>query len=97
MSYIGKHLSALPSPALVLDRERFRRNCERMLAVARESGVQLRGQTKTHKTVEGGVLQVSPPGCPTPLLPCFADWRQSAVHCDLHPGGVRDVRWCRLR
>ena len=28
-----------------------------MLETAAESGVKLRGQTKTHKTVEGGVLQ----------------------------------------
>ena len=28
-----------------------------MLERAQESGVELRGQTKTHKTVEGGILQ----------------------------------------
>ena len=29
----------------------------RMLERAEESGVELRGQTKTHKTVEGGIIQ----------------------------------------
>ena len=29
----------------------------RMLERAEECGVELRGQTKTHKTVEGGILQ----------------------------------------
>ena len=29
----------------------------RMLETASDNGVKLRGQTKTHKTVEGGILQ----------------------------------------
>jgi len=32
-------------------------NCKKMLELARLNGINLRGQTKTHKTVEGGVLQ----------------------------------------
>ena len=28
-----------------------------MLEIASSSGVELRGQTKTHKTVEGGIIQ----------------------------------------
>ena len=31
--------------------------CRKMLERAESSGVDLRGQTKTHKTVEGGILQ----------------------------------------
>jgi D-serine deaminase-like pyridoxal phosphate-dependent protein len=45
------------TPALLLDREVVRRNCERMLAKARESGVGFRPHVKTHKTVEVGRIQ----------------------------------------
>ena len=33
------------------------KNCAEMLARADEAGIKLRGQTKTHKTVEGALLQ----------------------------------------
>ena len=57
MSFLGKHISSLPTPAFIIDREVVEANCRQMLETAAESGVKLRGQTKTHKTVEGGVLQ----------------------------------------
>ena len=35
----------------------FEANCTKMLELARTNGISLRAQTKTHKTVEGAVLQ----------------------------------------
>ena len=57
MSVIGKHISSLQTPAFIINQRQFRENCQEMLDRAQASGVSLRGQTKTHKTVEGGVLQ----------------------------------------
>jgi D-serine deaminase-like pyridoxal phosphate-dependent protein len=50
-------LADLPTPSLLVDLPRTRRNCERMLAFARERGVRLRPHVKTHKCVEIGRLQ----------------------------------------
>ena len=36
----------------------FEANCRKMLDLAKTNKISLRAQTKTHKTVEGGVLQV---------------------------------------
>lgn len=50
-------LADLPTPSLLIDLPRLRRNCERMLAFARERGVRLRPHVKTHKCVEIALLQ----------------------------------------
>ena len=50
-------LAALPTPSLLVDLARVRRNCERMLAFARQGGVRLRPHVKTHKCVEIARLQ----------------------------------------
>jgi D-serine deaminase-like pyridoxal phosphate-dependent protein len=49
--------AGLPTPSLLVDLARVRRNCERMLAFAREGGVRLRPHVKTHKCVEIARLQ----------------------------------------
>ena len=56
-SQIGKHISELPTPCLVVSKKAVEDNCQGMLEKASKMEVQLRGQTKTHKTVEGGILQ----------------------------------------
>ena len=82
MSFVGRHISSLPTPALIVDKEKvihvnflfpspsftldrmwsflsqFEANCQKMLDLAETNKISLRAQTKTHKTVEGGVLQV---------------------------------------
>ncbi|HVR42828.1 MAG TPA: alanine racemase [Thermoanaerobaculia bacterium] len=50
-------LSEVPTPAFVLDLGRARRNCDVMRAKAERSGVAFRPHVKTHKTVEGALLQ----------------------------------------
>ncbi len=49
-------LEDLPTPSLVLDRERLERNCERMAARAAALGVRLRPHMKTAKSADVGRL-----------------------------------------
>lgn len=51
-------LRDLQTPAALVDEAVARRNCERMLARARDWDVELRPHVKTHKTVEGARLQL---------------------------------------
>ncbi|KAK3857131.1 hypothetical protein Pcinc_036593 [Petrolisthes cinctipes] len=57
MASVGKRVSELTTPAFVLDRVKVEANCSNMLATCADLGLTLRAQTKTHKTVEGTVLQ----------------------------------------
>ncbi|TRY73948.1 hypothetical protein TCAL_15709 [Tigriopus californicus] len=54
---IGRTIDHLATPAFVVDLDVVKANCERMLARAQKGGLHLRGQTKTHKTVEGAIYQ----------------------------------------
>ena len=56
-SQIGKNIQDLPTPCLIVSAKAVEDNCNKMLEKAQKLGVQLRGQTKTHKTIEAGVLQ----------------------------------------
>ena len=48
----------LSTPALLVDKKKVVKNCESMLKTACQAGnIKLRAQTKTHKTVEGAVMQ----------------------------------------
>jgi len=48
----------LSTPALLVDRKIVENNCQAMLQTSKKAGnIKLRAQTKTHKTVEGAVLQ----------------------------------------
>ena len=52
-----RSLASLRTPCAVVRRSVVQANCERMLERARALGVQLRPHVKTHKTVEGALLQ----------------------------------------
>ena len=56
-SQIGKSINDLPTPCLVVSEKAYKNNCKNMIEKACQMGVQLRGQTKTHKTIEGAILQ----------------------------------------
>ena len=43
--------------ALVVDKRVVKQNCQKMLDLAATMNIKLRGQTKTHKTIEGAILQ----------------------------------------
>lgn len=49
---------ALPTPALLIDEETVKKNCEDMLLKARNAGINLRPHVKTHKCHEIARLQV---------------------------------------
>ncbi|KAM3162468.1 D-serine dehydratase [Lachancea thermotolerans] len=57
-AYYGKDLSDLPTPSLVVDRSVFKKNCEKMLMNAEHLHADFRAHVKTHKTVEGTLLQL---------------------------------------
>ena len=59
-------LAELPTPSLLVDLVRLRRNCERMIAFSSQRAVRLRPHVKTHKCVEthagdlAGITQIRP-------------------------------------
>src|ERR687893_2634173 len=53
------NLSELPTPSLVVDAARVRRNAERMRARVQSMGARLRPHIKTHKCVEIARLQTT--------------------------------------
>lgn len=57
-AFKGKKLSELPTPSFIVDRGKFKENCEKMLANADRLNVDFRAHVKTHKTVEGTLLQL---------------------------------------
>ncbi|WWD03173.1 hypothetical protein V865_001220 [Kwoniella europaea PYCC6329] len=60
--FVGKKIDQLRTPALVVDRSRFKRNCEEVTAEAKKRGMLFRAHVKTHKTTEGTRLQVQAAG-----------------------------------
>ena len=47
--FVGRHLSDINPPAVIIDAAVVRRNCEAMLETARQLGVGFRAHVKTHK------------------------------------------------
>jgi D-serine deaminase-like pyridoxal phosphate-dependent protein len=60
--YVGQRLQDLPTPAVVLDRSKIKKNCAAMLHVCQKLGVGFRAHIKTHKTLELSKLQVGETG-----------------------------------
>ncbi|RDX55797.1 hypothetical protein K466DRAFT_649910 [Polyporus arcularius HHB13444] len=56
--YKGKNLDALRTPALIIDRAIFARNCAKMHDLAKSLGARFRAHVKSHKTPEGTRLQL---------------------------------------
>src|ERR687896_1824351 len=52
------HRDEIPTPALLLDLDRFERNLARMAAHARRSGKNLRPHAKTHRCPEIALRQI---------------------------------------
>jgi D-serine ammonia-lyase len=55
-------LGDLPTPAFVINRSAFQKNCSKILKTVKHKNLKLRPHVKTHKTVEGCLLQVG--DCP---------------------------------
>ncbi|SCU93803.1 LADA_0G04984g1_1 [Lachancea dasiensis] len=56
--FIGKSISDLPTPSFVVDRGIFEQNCEKMLLNASSMQADFRAHVKTHKTLEGTLMQL---------------------------------------
>ncbi|KAI9497020.1 putative serine dehydratase domain-containing protein [Zychaea mexicana] len=55
---VGKRISELRTPTLVIDRTVFKRNCERLGNIKAQHNVKVRVHVKSHKAVEGAALQL---------------------------------------
>jgi D-serine deaminase-like pyridoxal phosphate-dependent protein len=60
--YVGQKLEDLPTPAIVLDRSKIKKNCTAMLQVCQKLNVGFRAHVKSHKTLELSKLQVGETG-----------------------------------
>ncbi|OAK99794.1 hypothetical protein IQ06DRAFT_222350 [Phaeosphaeriaceae sp. SRC1lsM3a] len=60
--YVGQRLQDLPTPALVLDRSKLKKNTAAMLQVCQKLDVGFRAHVKSHKTLELSMLQVGETG-----------------------------------
>ena len=56
-AFIGSCIKDVPTPAFVVDLKAVERNCNRMIKAAEDSKIALRPHVKTHKSVEGAILQ----------------------------------------
>jgi hypothetical protein len=60
--YVGKSLRDLPTPLVVLDRSKVKKNCVAMLQVCEKLDVGFRAHVKSHKTLELSQMQVGETG-----------------------------------
>ncbi|WRT68112.1 uncharacterized protein IL334_005087 [Kwoniella shivajii] len=60
--FIGKKIDQLRTPALIVDRSKFKKNCEDVTRKTKERGMAFRAHVKTHKTTEGTRIQVQAAG-----------------------------------
>ncbi|KAI8585255.1 hypothetical protein BDZ88DRAFT_401316 [Geranomyces variabilis] len=56
--YAGLPVSALRSPALLVDRKKVHRNCRELLDAVQRAGLDARVHVKTHKTIEAALMQL---------------------------------------
>lgn len=56
--YKGKRIAELPTPSFVIDRKKFKTNCEKMLKNLQNLNADFRAHIKTHKCIEGTILQL---------------------------------------
>ena len=47
--YVGRDITEVPKPALILDRAKMRRHCQSLLNAVDSLGVDFRAHVKTHK------------------------------------------------
>lgn len=57
-AFVGKRVSEIPTPSFVVDRATFKKNCDKMLLNAKHLKADFRAHVKTHKSVEGTLLQL---------------------------------------
>lgn len=47
--HVGQSITAVPTPAVILDRAKMKKHCDSMLEVANALGTDFRAHIKTHK------------------------------------------------
>ncbi|GMK58455.1 hypothetical protein CspeluHIS016_0504870 [Cutaneotrichosporon spelunceum] len=57
--FVGRPISSLRTPAIIIDRAAFKENCAQMGAKVEGLGMHFRAHIKTHKTAEGTRLQIA--------------------------------------
>lgn len=93
-AFVGKSLSTVRTPAIVVDRTCFKTNCETMNAACVQQGISFRTHVKTHKTVEGVRMQLEAgTGCHavvcSTMMECWQIVREGLVR----EGLVKDVSY----
>lgn len=56
--FVGKKLTELPTPSVILDRSLIKKNCAAMLQICSKLGVGFRAHVKSHKTLELSKMMV---------------------------------------
>ena len=49
--YVGKDISKVPKPAVILDKAKMQRHCQSLLNAVDHLGVDFRAHVKTHKVI----------------------------------------------
>lgn len=58
-AFVGKPLASLRTPALIVDRTRFRNNCERVVKQAKDRGLKFRAHVKSESSRAVGTVLIS--------------------------------------
>lgn len=100
--YGGQRLEDLPTPAIVLDRSKIKKNCAAMLQVCQKLNIGLRAHVKSHKTLELSKLQAGETGPANFIvstvmeaeqlclfvIECQGQGREASVSKSLHLNGL---------
>ncbi|TPX61418.1 alanine racemase [Spizellomyces sp. 'palustris'] len=57
-AYVGRSIEELRTPAFLVDRTKVEQNAKELIDAAKQAGVDVRVHVKTHKTIEGALLQL---------------------------------------
>ncbi|KAK6197425.1 putative serine dehydratase domain-containing protein [Scheffersomyces amazonensis] len=57
-AYKGRSIKDLPTPSIIINKNKFEINCNKMLENAANLGADFRAHIKTHKSIEGTILQL---------------------------------------
>jgi D-serine deaminase-like pyridoxal phosphate-dependent protein len=91
-AFVGKHISTLRTPAIILDRTRFTQNCEAMAESCSNKGIAFRAHVKTHKTAEGVRIQLEAgQGCSAVVCSTMMECWQIVKSGLVKEGLVKDV------
>jgi hypothetical protein len=92
-AFVGKPVSLVRTPAIILDRSRFKANCEAMAATCAARNLTFRAHVKTHKTVDGIRRQLEAgQGCHAVVCSTMMECCQIEASGMVQEGLIKDVR-----